>query len=96
MLSPVKSLLAASLLLLAPACDGPGKEGDSCKTPTVSSQDCEKGLKCMSCDKGPECVMPSQHQHSGRIRVDGRVCQEINDMRTTSDIPRGAVPGSNL
>ena len=96
MLPRIFTLVAISFLLVAPGCDRRGKEGDTCKTPTLDSSDCEEGLKCASCDRGPECVRVNGNQDSSRLRVDGRVCEQIRDMRTTSDIPRGQVPGSQL
>lgn len=92
LLSSTLTAFCIGLLLTMPACDKPGKEGDRCKTPTVVSSDCEEGLRCASCDRGPECVRSEGSVDGDRLRVNGRVCEVIRDMRSTSDIPRGQVP----
>lgn len=96
MLTRLLSVLAVSVLLVAPGCDKKGKEGSSCKTPTLDSSDCDEGLKCAMCDRGPECVRVRGASDANRLRVDGRVCEQIRNMATTSDVNRGEVPGSNL
>ena len=95
MLTRSCSVLAVFFFLLVPGCDK-GKEGSSCKTPTSDSGDCDEGLKCAMCDRGPECVRVRGTAGGDRLRVDGRVCEHIRNMATTSNVKRGEVPGSNL
>ena len=71
------------------ACDKKSSEGEPCYSSTSNTTDCEEGLSCAMCEGQQICVQVQGSGNGGSLRVPGRVCERLTNMREKGEIKRG-------